>query len=214
MIRAASVLPAWRWLRRLTDRLAVYLPVYLMALVALGTFLLVRNTPVFGPPAAQPEATHDPDYFIRNFTLRSFDAQGRLKGELYGAQARHYPDTDTLEVDSPRVRATHERGDQLLATSRRAISNADGSEIRMYQDAVVTRQPAPGAQGTAAAPLEIRGEFLHVFTRSGQLLSDQPVVLTRGSDRFTADSLDYDNRDRILLMNGRVRGVLMPPARR
>jgi lipopolysaccharide export system protein LptC len=36
------------------------------------------------------------------------------------------------------------------------------------------------------------------------------VELIRGNDRFTADSMDYDNLDRIMNLQGRVRGVLVP----
>jgi lipopolysaccharide export system protein LptC len=40
------------------------------------------------------------------------------------------------------------------------------------------------------------------------------VELTRGNDRFTADSLDYDNLDQVMELRGRVRGVLVPGAGR
>lgn len=208
----AVALQAWRGMRHLMDRLAVYLPVYLMALVAFATFLLVRYTPVFGPPAAQQAATHDPDYFVRGFTLRSFDAQGRLKSELFGAQARHYPDTDTLEIDAPRVRAVNARGEVVVATARRALSNADGSEVQLFDDAVVTRQGGIRADGREFPALEVRGDFLHVFVETEQLRSNKPVVLTRGNDRFTADSLDYDRGEQVLNLQGRVRGVIPPAA--
>jgi hypothetical protein len=33
----------------------------------------------------------------------------------------------------------------------------------------------------------------------------------RGTDQFTADRLDYDNLDRVMQMQGRVRGTLAPP---
>jgi lipopolysaccharide export system protein LptC len=36
------------------------------------------------------------------------------------------------------------------------------------------------------------------------------VVLTRGNDRFTGDSMTYDNLSRELEMKGRVHGMLMP----
>ena len=39
-------------LRLIWERASLYLPVLLMGVLALGTYLLVRNTPVFGPPAA------------------------------------------------------------------------------------------------------------------------------------------------------------------
>ena len=44
--------------------------------------------------------------------------------------------------------------------------------------------------------------------------SDQPVVLTRGNDQFTADAMEYDHLDQVLQLRGRVRGVLMPAASR
>ena len=39
--------------------------------------------------------------------------------------------------------------------------------------------------------------------------SDQPVTLTRGNDRFTADSMDYDNLDQVLQLRGRG-GMILP----
>ena len=38
----------------------------------------------------------------------------------------------------------------------------------------------------------------------------KPVTLTRGADRFTADTLDYDNLSGVANLQGRVRGLLVP----
>jgi lipopolysaccharide export system protein LptC len=34
--------------------------------------------------------------------------------------------------------------------------------------------------------------------------------LVRGNDRFTADRMEFDNVEQVLLLSGRVRGTLMP----
>ena len=69
----------------------------------------------------------------------------------------------------------------------------------------------PAKPGAAAQPrMEFRSEFLHVFTNTERVRSDQPVTLTRGADRFTADSMDYDNLDQVLQLRGRVRGMILP----
>ncbi|WP_332814807.1 LPS export ABC transporter periplasmic protein LptC [Ramlibacter sp.] len=212
---AAGALPlvqAWRWARRTWDRLAIYLPVILMGVLALGTYWLASNTPsLLGAPGAPLPPVHEPDYFMRGFSVKSFGPAGRLKSEVFGTEARHYPDTDTLEIDNPRMRSYDESGALTVATGRRAISNADGSEVQLIEDAVVRREPAPGSE---APPMEIRGEFLHVFVNTEQVRSHKPVVLVRGNDRFTADSLDYDHLDRIGELHGRVRGTLVPDPRR
>jgi lipopolysaccharide export system protein LptC len=197
-------------LRGVWDRVTVYLPIILMGLMALGTYWLARNTPTMGVAEAPRPATHDPDYFMRGFSVKTFDATGRLKSEVYGSEARHYPDTDTFEIDQPRIRSFNTRGQLTVATARRALSNADGSEVQLFGNAVVTREATTDAQGQFRPRLEFRGEFLHAFMDSERVKSNKPVELQRGNDRFTADSLDYDNLDRVLELRGRVQGVLVP----
>jgi len=201
---------AWALLRAGWDSAAVYLPIILMGLMALGTYWLARNTPTLGSPEAQRTATHDPDYFMRRFSVKTFDAAGRIKSEVYGTEARHYPDNDTLEIDQPRIRSFNTRGELTVATARRALSNADGSEVQLIGDAVVTREAAADAQGHMRPRLEFRGEFLHAFLNTERVKSHKPVELTRGTDRFTADSLEYDNADQVLELRGRVHGTLQP----
>ena len=200
--------------RRSWDRVSLYLPVLLMGLLALGTWWLVRNAPVPQTPAAARAPTHEPDYFMKVFSVKTFDGAGRLHSEVQGRMARHYPDTDTLEIDQAHMRSVSPEGRVTVATARRALSNADGSEVQLFGDAVVTRQPLRQPGGKTLPRLEFQGEFLHAWTNDERVRSHLPVTLTRGNDRFTADSMDYDNLDQVLQLRGRVHGLLMPaPAR-
>lgn len=201
---------AWALVRGAWDRLSVYLPIILMGLIALGTYWLARNTPALAVVEPAPPPTHDPDAVMRGFSVKTFDPAGRLKSEVHGSEARHYPDTDTLEIDRPRLRSFNGQGDLTVATAQRALTNADGSEVQLFGDAVVRRAPAPAASGEPREALEFRGEFLHAFLNQERVVSGKPVELQRGADRFTADSLEYDNLNRVLVLNGRVRGVLAP----
>jgi lipopolysaccharide export system protein LptC len=188
----------------------VYLPVILMGFIALGTYWLARNSPVLGPTQTQAKPTHDPDSFMRRFSVKSFDANGRLKSELHGAEARHYPDTDTVEIDQPRMRMISDRGEVTLASARLGVSNADGSEVELVGDAVVTREPFTENTGRALPRMEFRGEFLHVYVNTERVTSNKPVELIRGDDRLAGDTLSFDNIGQVLEMNGRVRGLLAP----
>lgn len=202
-----------RSVRQGWDQLSVYLPVLLMALLALGTWWLVRNAPKPQQSAEERPLGHQPDYFMKSFSVKSFDATGRLQSEVHGKEARHYPDTDTLEIDTVRLRSVRVDGSVTVATANRGLSNADGSEVQLFGNAVVTRDAVPARTGGPAQPrLRFEGEFLHAFTQAERVRSNQPVTLTRGNDRFTADSLDYDHLDQVLQMRGRVRGTLMPQA--
>ncbi len=199
-----------RLLRQAWDRLALFLPVALMGVLALGTYWLVRSTPGFSEPRPEQAKRHEPDYFIEQFAVKTFDANGRLKSEVLGAQARHYPDTDTLEIDQVRMRNFNDKGQLTTASANRALSNADGSEVQLMGNAVVVREATLGKDGLATPPMSFRGEFLHAFMDTERLKSHKPVELSRGKDRFTADSLAFDNFDATLELQGRVRGVLIP----
>ena len=197
-----------RVVRAAWDRAAVYLPVILMGLLALGTYWLARSTPVFTPPERPRVPTHDPDYFMKQFTVKTFDAAGRLRSEVTGAGARHFPDTDMLEIETVRIRSFNERGQLTTATANRALAKSDGSEVQLMGNALVVREAVAGKSATPR--LQFKGEFLHAFMDTEQVKSDKPVDLTRGNDRFTADAMDYDNLAQVMQLRGRVKGVLAP----
>ena len=195
---------------RLWERLSLYLPLLMMALLALGTYWLVRNTPL--APAAEPAraVTHEVDYFMRRVTVKTFDDTGRLKSELFGTEARHFADTETLEIDQVRMRAVNPQGLLTTATANRALSNDAGNEVQLIGNALVIREPHQQADGTWLPRLEFRGEFLHVFMDDERVKSHLPVVLTRGQDQFRGDTLAYDNLSQVADLQGRVKGILMP----
>jgi lipopolysaccharide export system protein LptC len=194
------------------DRLSLYLPIVLMGVLALGTYWLVRSTPQFAPPEAPRAPTHEPDYYMKKFSVRAFDVSGNLKSEVTGVEAKHYPDTDLLEIDIARMRSLNDLGQLTVATSNRAITNADGSEVKLIGNALVVREAGSGKPD--APRLEFRGEFLHAFLKTERVWSDKPVTLIRGRDKFVADSLEFDNISQVLELRGRVRGTLVPEQRR
>ena len=199
-------------LRQVWDRTTLYLPILLTAALALGTYWLVRNAPKLLEPTAAAAPTHEPDYFMRGFDINNFLPSGELRSELFGKEGRHFPDTDTIEVDELRLRSISPEGLTTRASANRGLSNGDGSEVQLFGNAIVVREAAAGTGGRAVPRLEFRGEFLHAFLDTERVQSNKPVTLTRGSDQFTADAFDYDSASGIANLQGRVRGVLMPAA--
>jgi len=195
------------WTSRVVDTLSTYLPVLLMAVLALGTWWLVKNTPVLDDERQLAPPRHEPDYTMRQFTVQRFAAAGALRVQIEGDELRHYPDTDTLEIDNPRIRATGLDGRVTVATAKRALSNSDGSEIQLSGGAHVVRE----ARGDDEA-LEFRGEFLHALLATEQVRSHLPVTITQGATQIRADGMSYDNLSRIVEFKGRVRAVLSSSA--
>ncbi|MGP1630610.1 MAG: LPS export ABC transporter periplasmic protein LptC [Giesbergeria sp.] len=196
--------------QRVWDRFTVYLPVMLMGVLALASWWLVRSAPSVPSSAPEPVRGHEPDYFMQNFSVKNFGAQGQLLSEVKGEMGRHYPDTGTLEIDRMRMRAQDTTGRVTRATADRALSNADGSEVQLFGHASVVREAVPGDHDKAQPQLSFEGEFLHLWPQLERVSSHKPVVLTRGKDRFTADGLAYDNMAQVLELQGNVHGSLAP----
>ena len=66
---AAAPLSLLMRARRMFDRVAVYLPLLLMGVMAMSTYWLVRNTPAIGEAELEAAPRHVPDYFMRNFSV-------------------------------------------------------------------------------------------------------------------------------------------------
>ena len=188
----------------------MYMPLLMMGALALGTYWLVRNTPIFSSTEVVKEVSHEVDYFMQNFTIKTFDESGNLKSEIAGTQARHFADTDILEIDQARILSINLKGQLTTATANRAYSNGDGSEVQLTGNARVIRDASRRAQGREAPRLEFRGEFLHAFLNEERVQSHKPVLLIRGADQFTGNVFSYNNLDQVAVLTGRVRGVLMP----
>jgi lipopolysaccharide export system protein LptC len=202
---------AWLFIRRLADQLAIYLPVLLMGALALGSYWLVRNAPVVQATAADKPLNHEADYFLRKFSVKTFTTQGKLKNELFGGQARHFADTDTIEIDNIRIHNYNEAGRLTTVTSaNRGISNGDNSEVQLFGKAISVREAALDTNGVMQPKMEFRGEFLHTFVNEERLKSHLPIVIRRGNSEFNAETLDYSHLDRVINLQGRVKAVLQP----
>jgi lipopolysaccharide export system protein LptC len=195
---------SWYW--RVLDTLSTYLPLVLMTVLALGTWWLASNAPGLGDTVAPPVLRHDPDYTMSNFTVQRFSAEGPLKAQIEGTTLRHYPDTDTLEIDDVRIHAMTPDGKITNATAKRALSNSDGSEVQLFGGARVIREPTGTDEG-----IEFRGEFLHTFLNTERVQSHLPVTLIHGKTEIRGDTMDYDNLDRIVDLKGHVKATF-PPA--
>jgi lipopolysaccharide export system protein LptC len=207
----AAEAPRRTWRQRLLDGqqvVSAYLPLLLMALLALATWWLVQNTPGLLKPTGDRPKRHEPDYSMQDFTVERFGVDGRLTLRIQGREMRHYPDDDTLEIDQPRLRSVDPQGRLTVATARLGRARADGSEVQLLGDADV-RSEAPDAP-----PVEFRSEFLHAFIDQQRLRTHLPVRIRQGGSEMQAQGLDYDHARRLVQTQGRSRASFPPSAGR
>ncbi len=194
----------WRLLRHAST----YLPLLLMLALALGTWWLAKNSlpPSDDTPVAAPR--HEPDYEMQQFAVQRFAADGKLRAQIEGRELRHYPDTDTVEIDDVRVRAIDAEGLATVATAHRAEADGAGTEVKLLGQADVLSQ----AEGDKA-PIHFRSEFLHAFLDTRRVFTDKPVTVVRGATEVRADGMEYTHHDEVVRFSGRARASFDPKAR-
>ena len=200
--------PVEPWRTRLGRAVMSYLPLIVMAVLALGSWWLVENTPVADGPGVAAPPRHEPDYTMRQFTVLRYARDGSLRTQMEGDVALHFPDTDTLEIENPRIRAVAPDGSVTLASARRALANGDGTEVQLMGGAHVTREATPTEEA-----IDFWSEFLHVFVNTERVRSHLPVRVKQGTTEVEASAMEYDNLGRVIDLKGRMRGFFPPPDR-
>ncbi|MFY7867138.1 LPS export ABC transporter periplasmic protein LptC [Roseateles sp.] len=202
---APGARPAQPWLWRLQSMLFAYLPLLCMALLAGGTWWLVKNAPRAGAASEARAPRHEPDYQMTQFDLQRIASDGQVRAHIAGRELRHYPDTDTMEIDGIHLRSYGSDGALTVATANRAISNGDASEIQLLGAVHVQRYEAtPPGQAMAMRPkLEVRGEFLHAFVNAEVLRSHLPVQVRHAGGEIQVQNFEFNRLTAQLGFSGR-----------
>ena len=196
-------------IRNAFDRLALYLPALVMGLFALSSWWLVRSIPDLHNPTSVKAVRKEPDYFLHGFSVQSFDADGRLVRSLQGQHARHLPEFDVLEMDTVEIQSIDAQGQRVVARADHAQSMAASpqQEARtiLRGNANVVRVNLKDGLRT-----EMRSDQLIAYEKGDRVVSESPVEIRKGADRFSAQSLDLNGGNGQYHLQGRVRGMIMP----
>jgi lipopolysaccharide export system protein LptC len=193
-----------RLVARLRESTMAYLPLLLMTLLALGTWLVAKNTPGLLSPFVPGPVKHEPDYMLDHFTLQRFDVAGALKVEIEGDHMQHFPDDDIMEVEKIRVVSTDPDGSKMTATAQHGRAKGDSSEIWLDGQAQIVSVAA------GQLPVQMNGEHLRAEPKLKRLDSDWPVIVQQGGSEFHAQGLFYDADTRILTLRGDTHALLQP----
>lgn len=190
--------------QRIRGLFSTYLPLMLMAILAVATWWLAQHSPKAPDERAPQVARHVPDYTAERATLQRYDSEGRQVGQVEGEQVRHYPDTDEIEVDTVHLTSTGPDGRRTQATARQALASGDGARYSLQGGARIV------STGPDGHTVEIEGEHLLILAKERRVRADKPVVVRQGGSTVVADTLDFDENTQQMVLNGHVRATLWP----
>jgi lipopolysaccharide export system protein LptC len=198
-------------------------PLVLAGVLAGFTWWLVVSSPDVGEGARATEPDRGtPDYELAHARLARFDAQGRLEAVIDGERMRHYPVTQTVQIDAMQLALRHPDGRRVLAQARegewseeRGMASLSGAaDVRLADVGVVLPvQAADVGERGEAGVTRILGERLDLDTRARVLTSQQPVTVLREGSTVRAQTLRHNEPAGLTDLGGRVHGSLMSASR-
>ena len=192
-------------LRRLLAALSFYLPLIVLALLACGSWWLVRSVPTLSSPQTDKPVRQDPDYRLRDFSVKSFNAAGQLTREVTGKKAQHFPVTEELQIEEIRIFAENDSGGRMNAQALQGIASDDGAKVTLIGQAYAIKHAQENRP-----QIELRGDKLVALPDDNRIESDDPVRITRDRDVFTANTMSFNSNTGEYVLQGRVRGTLAP----
>jgi lipopolysaccharide export system protein LptC len=189
------------------DRLIAWSPVLLLGAFAVLTYWLNAQIQV-GAEKFDGSGRHDPDLFIENFRAVSLDTQGRVRQALTAKFARHFPDDDTTEFESPLITFSDPDKPQLTITSDHAKVTGDREHAYFYGSVKAVRDAINTDDNDG--PIVMTSEYLHVLPKEDRVLTDKAVTIKDARGIINAIGMEFDNRSKIVKFGSHVSGQLQP----
>ena len=187
------------------DLVLSYMPLLMLSMMLLVSVWLVRNAKPVDEKQQTPPVSHVADYEFTNFTLKSYDINGKIQSALKGTLAQHYQDTHNTWVKDPQVLIYSEKK-YTSAKALQALTNEDGSEVQLIGKAEVRQLPNSVEEDFT----QINSNFLHFYAVDDSVKTHLPVIVTNGKNTFISDALEADNVNQTFKLKGRVRVKLYP----
>ncbi|MGE5318582.1 MAG: LPS export ABC transporter periplasmic protein LptC [Hyphomicrobiaceae bacterium] len=175
----------------------LWLPLAILLLLAALSFWLDH---VVELPAGSASPTRsDPEGIMENFDALRTDAEGKPQYRLSAKTLRHYANSKLTELEAPHFTQLDAQAGDVSAVSNQATVSPDGNEVDLRGDVVVERAARPGQ-----SLMTLRSARLLVFPERDQLRSPGPVEIHDATMDLRADAMEYDAKQRILKLTGRV----------
>jgi len=207
---------------RLLDRLTNWSPVLLLGSLAALTYWL--DAQVQSPqPARDGTARHDPDLFVEGVRAISFDTDGRVRQSISAAQARHFPDDNSMDFKSVSLVLTDPGSPRMSVTADAGTMTGDRETIVLTGHVRAVREgappeakpkPAKSRNGDAApgGPVTLTTEYLRVVPKAGRATTDREVTIEEPRGIIHAVGMDLDTQAQTLKLKSSVRGTLQAQA--
>jgi lipopolysaccharide export system protein LptC len=189
------------------DRLIAWSPIFLLgAFTALTYWLNAQVQP--GGAAFDGSGRHDTDLYIEDFKAVSLDPEGHVRQSITARIARHFPDDDTTEFESPLITFSDPGKPPVSITADRGMITGDQQNAYFTGNVKGVREAA--ASERDKGPVIVTSEYLHVLPKEDKIETDKPVTISDPRGIINATGMEFDNKAKTFKFKSRVSGQLQP----
>ena len=189
------------------DRLIAWSPIFLLgAFTALTYWLNAQVQP--GGAAFDGSGRHDTDLYIEDFKAVSLDPQGHVRQSITARIARHFPDDDTTEFESPLITFSEPGKPPVSITADRGMITGDQQNAYFTGNVKGVREAAAAERDKG--PVVVTSEYLHVLPKEDKIETDKPVTISDPRGIIHATGMEFDNKAKTFKFKSRVSGQLQP----
>jgi lipopolysaccharide export system protein LptC len=194
------------------DKLVAWSPVLLLAGLAALTYWL--NAQIQPSAARRDGATrHDPDMYIENFSAITYGADGGVLQALAANHAQHYPDDDSIDLNSPSLVLTDPGKPRLTIAADTGTVAGNRELVTLRGNVRATRDAeakAPQGGATPAGPATFTTDMLRVMPKQSRAETDRFVTIEEPRGIIQGVGMVYDNDLHTFKLKSSVRGTLQP----
>jgi lipopolysaccharide export system protein LptC len=180
------------------SRFALWLPMALLAMLALLTFWIDQSVKEAG--SRNGINLGEPDSIVENFLAESTDAAGVPRYRLSAEKLSHFSGDRQTLLDNPKLTHFHESQGEMQISSSKASITADGGTV-VFTDQVNLHRPA----GEGRNEMSMQTSYLEILTEKNEAFTEQPVVIQQPGMHITAAGLHLFADTRVLKLKGRVK---------
>ncbi len=189
------------------DRLIAWSPVLLLSAVTALTYWLNAQVQT-GTGSFDGSGRHDTDLYIEDFKAISLDADGRVRQSISAKLARHFPDDDTTEFESPLITFSDPGKAPVSITADRGMITGDQKNAYFTGNVRGVRAAVEGEAGNG--PVVVTSEYLHVLPKEDKIETDKAVTISDPRGIINATGMEFDNKAKTFKFKSRVSGQLQP----
>jgi lipopolysaccharide export system protein LptC len=186
---------------RLRERLSSLISIFLLLLLAGGTYYLAEKSSQFADPHHKPASQTEPDSFVDGLSLTKVNAKGEPVFRLRSDRMVHFPGDNHTEYVAPVLVSLDADKPKVTVRAKRARADSSGDVTELFDSVELVRE------ASAKEPqLRVTSEAMVLHTQEEIARSTVAVKIEYASSVLTGVGMEFNHALRQLSLHGQVRG--------